>query len=162
MNTTISPTKQNTFELTVSRVFDAPRELVWRAWTDPEQFKKWMIPGEGAQVLAATKDLRVGGKYSIEFKKPDGMRKVVTGVYREVVAPERLAFTWGGASAGADASACGGEPNETLVTLEFRAQGKRTELVLKHEGFSSTEARDGHNNGWTCGLEHLASFLKSA
>src|SRR2546430_5920 len=95
MNTINSPTLAETHQLTVSRVFDAPRELVWRAWTDPQLFTKWMVPAEGMTAVLLAPDLRPGGKYRIEFKGAEGESVTVGGTYREVVAPERLVFTWG-------------------------------------------------------------------
>src|SRR5688500_6087761 len=79
-------------DLVVTRVFDAPREMVWKAWTDAEQMKRWWGP-KGFTAPTCTMDLRVGGKYLHCMRSPEGQDFWSTGVYREVTAPERLVMT---------------------------------------------------------------------
>ena len=137
--------------LHLTRTFPAPREKVFRAWTDPEELKKWWGP-EGYETPTAEVDLRVGGAYRFGMQKsPDGDIFYLRGTYREVRPPERLVYTWRWEA----------EPElgETLVTVEFLARGGSTEVVLTHELFPSKEARDGHSRGWNSSLDRLAKAL---
>lgn len=136
--------------LSLSRTFDAPRETVFKAWTDPAVFTQWWGP-PGVTAPSYNIDLRVGGKYRIANKTPDGMM-YVTGVFQEVRVPEKLVFTWAWEE---DA----GLGHESLVTLEFAAKDKQTELTLTHERLANSESRDGHGQGWTGAFDSLAAFL---
>src|SRR5262245_35303269 len=78
-------------EFVVSRTFDAPRDLVWRAWTEADRLRHWWGP-KGATVLTCTNDLRPGGIFHFGLRVPDGRVMWAKWVYREVVAPERLVF----------------------------------------------------------------------
>ena len=80
--------------LEIKRLIKAPRERVFEAWTNAEQLKKWFGPDEDIVVPQTKVDLRAGGKYRIQMKKPDGEFHTATGTYREVKPPERLVFTW--------------------------------------------------------------------
>ncbi len=139
--------------LRLQRTFAAPREKVFRAWTDPEELKKWCGP-RGRTTPLAEIDLQAGGKYRIGMKEPEGEVFYVTGAYREVRPPERLVFTWLWEE---DDMGTG----ETLVTVEFRAQGNSTEVTLTHELFPNQAARDRHEWGWGSSLDRLATELES-
>src|SRR5688572_6342917 len=121
--------------LVVSREFNAPRELVWRAWTDPEQFKQWLSLGEDMTIESVKVDLRVGGKFRIQTKMADGEYFTAAGTYLEVKPLERLVYTWDWEKDGAGTEFGELEGNETQITVEFRATSKGTELVLTHEKF---------------------------
>ena len=137
--------------LNLRRTFQAPREKVFRAWTDPEELKKWWGP-EGYATPSAEVDLRVGGKYRLGMRKlPDGEIFYLSGIYREVRPPERLVYTWRWEAQP--------EHGETLVTVEFREVGDSTEVVLTHERFPTETARDDHNRGWSGCLDRLAKLL---
>lgn len=136
--------------LRLRRVFAAPRQRVFDAWTRPEELKRWCAPSEDYSTPIAEIDLRVGGRYRIGMKSPDGNLYVVTGTYREVQPPEKLVYTW---------SWEGGEMGETLVTVEFREVEGATELVLTHELFPDTKAREDHEQGWTGCLERLGRLV---
>ena len=157
----MTPTKTITAteKLRISRTFDAPRERVYRAWTDPEQMKRWFVPADGFATNAVGLDVRVGGNYRIEIKTPEGKLHVAVGTYREIKPPEKLVFTWkteGDSCAGSEAS---DNWTETLVTIEFHVRGKATEVVLTHENFPNAESRDRHNHGWNGCLSHLGDFV---
>ncbi len=139
--------------ITLTRVFDAPVDLVWRCWTDPEHIEKWSAP-RGFTITTSEGDLREGGGWRCCMMAPDGTALWLGGVYREIVPLERLVMThaWDDAS---------GKPGHaTVVTLTFEDLGNRTRVTLVQTGFDSDASRDGHRGGWSeCfGLlaEHLA------
>jgi uncharacterized protein YndB with AHSA1/START domain len=108
-----------------------------------------MAPGDAYAVLLAEADVRVGGRYRIVMKAPDGEEHDVSGVYREVTLHRKLIFTWAWKSM---------PERESLVSVELRAAGSGTELTLKHEQFVDAATRDRHQHGWDgCigRLEHL-------
>jgi uncharacterized protein YndB with AHSA1/START domain len=160
MNTTAT-IKENNIQLQLTRVFDAPREVVFKAWTDVNQFTQWFGAAacNGATLQSTKVDARVGGKYRLQVRSADGEYFTSTGVYREVKPPERLVFTWQFEKDGSGEEFGEVEPPEMLVTVEFKARGKQTELILTHEKFASTESRDRHNDGWTRCLNALGEFV---
>jgi len=95
-------------------------------------------------------DVRVGGRYRISFKTEDGEHHEVAGVYREVVPPSRLVFTWAWHST---------PERESLVILTMAEDGDGTNFTLHHEQFFDEKARDGHRYGWTGTLEKLDRYL---
>ena len=139
-------------QLKLERLIKAPRERVFKAWTDPEQIKQWFVPcgKEGEHTTPSAKcEPRVGGRYRIQTRKPDGEYFTAAGTYREVKPPERLVFTWGWEKDGSGADFGELEPDETLVTIDFQERGKDTMLIFTHERFASVESRDRHLEGWT-------------
>jgi uncharacterized protein YndB with AHSA1/START domain len=152
---------ENNIKLQLTRVFDAPRELVFKAWTDVNQFKQWFGAAacEGSSLQSTKVDARVGGKYRIQVRRADGEFFTTVGIYREVKPPERLVFTWAFEKAGSGDEFGEVETPEMLVTLELRAHGKQTELILTHEKFASVESRDRHQDGWTRCLDSLGQFI---
>jgi uncharacterized protein YndB with AHSA1/START domain len=145
----VHATPQTTLRLT--RTFAAPREKVFRAWTDPEEVKRWFHP-PGYATPTTEIDLRVGGKYRVGMRKlPDGEIFYLSGTYREVRRPERVVYTWQWET----------EPElgDTLVTVEFHDRGGSTEIVLTHELFPSEKARQEHERGWSGGLDNLVKIL---
>jgi uncharacterized protein YndB with AHSA1/START domain len=142
-------------ELVVERVFDAPRRLVFRLWTQPEHAARWWGP-QGFTTLLCQMDVRPGGVWRRRMRSPEGTVHVKRGVYREIVEPERLVFTY------ADEDADGQVGHETLVTVSFEEDGGRTKLTLRQAVFETTEARDAHQRGWTSCLERFADYLAAA
>ncbi|HZT50821.1 MAG TPA: SRPBCC domain-containing protein [Stellaceae bacterium] len=140
--------------LVITRVFDAPRDAVFKAWTDPAQVARWKGP-RGVQAEVEQMDARAGGGYRVAMHGTPNGTMVVRGVYREVVPPERLVFTW----AWEDDAATHRAGHETLVTVTLRAIGRRTELTLRHDNFDSAQSRDGHGYGWNGSFDKLAEFL---
>jgi uncharacterized protein YndB with AHSA1/START domain len=143
---------QPTVTLELRRIFAAPRERVFRAWTAPEELKRWHAPGPLSTPLAEV-DLRVGGTYRIHMRAPDGNEHRVTGVYREVDPPSKLVFTWHW-----ETDPPGGD--DTLVTVEFQDRGPATEVLLRHEQFRTSDARANHEDGWTACFVKLAAILE--
>ena len=158
---TIATITENNIKLQLTRVFDAPRELVFKAWTDANQFQQWFGAAacDGSSLQSTKLDVRTGGKYRLQVKRADGEFWTTVGTYREVKPPERLVFTWQFEKDGSGDEFGEVEPPETLVTVEFKARGKQTELTLTHEKFASVESRDGHNEGWTRCLNALGEFV---
>jgi uncharacterized protein YndB with AHSA1/START domain len=139
--------------LTLRRTYNAPREKVFQAWIDPQALKQWYAPSDAFKTPVAQTDPKVGGRYRIEMIDPEGKRHCVVGRYEEVKPPERLVFTWAWEQ---DEHGTG---DDTVVTLEFRDLGGRTELILTHERFASEKAREMHEHGHGGCLERLARFL---
>jgi uncharacterized protein YndB with AHSA1/START domain len=136
--------------LTIVRKFKAAPEKVWRALTRPEALNQWFAPSGDFKIPVAETDVRVGGRYHVIMKSPDGEEHDVSGVYREVVENRKLAFTWAWKST---------SERESLVTFELRAADGGTELTLRHEQFFDEEARDKHQQGWNGCLAQLEGFL---
>jgi len=111
---------------------------------------KWMAPDPAFKTPLAEVDLRVGGRYRIVMKSPDGEEHDVRGVYREVVANKKLVYTWAWQST---------PERESLLTVALRAAGSGTELTLTHEQFADEQARDKHQHGWIGCLGGLERFL---
>jgi uncharacterized protein YndB with AHSA1/START domain len=154
-------TEQNT-KLQLTRIFAAPRELVFKAWTDANQFTQWFGAAacDGASLQSVKLDAHVGGKYRLQVRRPDGEFFTTAGIYREVKPPERLIFTWAFEKDGSGDEYGEVEPPETLVTVEFKARGQQTELTLTHEKFASEESRDRHEQGWCRCLDSLGNFFE--
>jgi uncharacterized protein YndB with AHSA1/START domain len=137
--------------LRLSRSFAAPREAVFRAFTDPAEMAKWWGP-KGYTVPVCELDARPGGAWRTRMRDPDGGTHCVGGVYREVVPPQRLAFTlaWDGE---------GGPGHQTLVEIELAERGGTTTLTLTHERFETPEGRDKHAQGWSSSFDCLDAYL---
>lgn len=139
-------------QLTVRQTFPSEVARVFRAWSRPEEMRRWFSP-VGFTTPFAEADVRPGGRYRIGMRPPEGDTVVVTGVYREVSPPERLVFTWAWEE-GQMAHA-----GETLVTVEFRTVAGGTEVVLTHELLPDEEAAAMHRQGWIACLASLAAEL---
>ena len=139
-------------ELVITRVFDAPPRLVFKAWTEPERLVRWWGP-QGFTLPSWEMDVRPGGAFRFRMRGPDGTDHWLQGVYQEIVEPERLVCTW----TWVDAE---GKPgHETLLTVHFAEQGGKTKLTLHQAVFESVTSRDGHQDGWTSSLDRLAAWL---
>jgi uncharacterized protein YndB with AHSA1/START domain len=140
--------------LVLSRDFDAPRELVFQAWSSPEHLAHWFGPKDFTLPFCEV-DFRVGGRYRLCMRSPDGKDYWVHGVYREILEPERLAFTW--ERDGEDDPHAG----HTLVTIALEARGARkTRLTLHQATFGSEEIRDGHAHGWGEAFARLNEYVE--
>lgn len=145
--------ERNTLRLV--RVFDAPPDRVFDAWTSAEQFKAWMCP-PGSGLDHCELDASPGGAWIVRGYRPDGSRFAKSGIYREVKRPERLVFTWPYQSGDGCTS---GDGQETTVEVNFRAVGSKTELTLLHGPFPDRAGFDGHSEGWKGCCEKLDDFL---
>lgn len=155
---------ESTAELVITRVFLAPREHVWKAWTDPEHLMRWWGP-EGFSSPACRIDLRVGGSYVFCMRSPDGQDYWSTGVYRELVEPERLVATdsfadENGRPVPASHYGMPGDwPSEMLVTVTFEEHEGGTKMTLRHEGLPAGEMGDMTATGWNESFDKLAAAL---
>lgn len=140
-------------QVRIERLIDAPREEVFRAWTDPEVLSRWWGPGEFTTAHAEV-DLRPGGEYLLIMQPPEGDAMHLGGTFHEVVAPERLVYSWRWARGWPD-------PAESIVTVEFEDLGERTRVVLIHGGLEDSPAGPGpYRMGWDSGLDKLAATLE--
>lgn len=136
-------------EYRVSRILKATPERVFRAWTTPEEMKRWASPANYTTPFVAV-DLQVGGRYEIHMRAPSGVERRVAGVYREITPPRKLVYTWLWEEPA-------GSP-ETVVTVEFRDHADGTELLLRHECLTP-ESRDQHGSGWSGCLTKFESLF---
>jgi len=153
-------------ELIITRVFDAPRERVWKAWTDPHMFKDWWGP-KGFTSPVAKFDLRVGGKYLNCMRSPDGKDYWSTGVYGEIVKPERLVMTdsfadkEGNIVRATHYGLSAGFPLDMQIRVILEEQEGKTKLTLKHAGIADIKEidRSDMEQGWNQSLDKLAELL---
>jgi uncharacterized protein YndB with AHSA1/START domain len=143
-------------EIAATRVFDAPRELIFDAWTQPGRITKWMLGPEGWTMPVCEVDLRPGGAWHFVWRSAGGKEMGMDGVYREVDAPERMVFT----------ESWGGDWPPTLNTVVLADEDGRTRLTCTVL-FVSSGARDaafstGMTEGMTQSLERLAAHLAAA
>ncbi len=136
-------------EVVIRRVIRAPAERVYDAWTNTAEFARWFIPGEGIAIPSVTADVRVGGSYEIRMDKGGTVLRHY-GVYRELVRPTRIAFTWHSQHT---------EWQETLVTIDLVPRGGDTELTLRHAGLAAGDLSAAHRDGWTSIAGHLDRWL---
>lgn len=143
---------ETTTSIRLTRTIRAAPEKVFRAWTEPDQMKRWSAP-EGYTVAEAASELRVGGRFRIRMEGPEGAVHTAEGEYRKVDPPKRLAYTWDWTDEGASMG-------DTLVTVEFRETGEgHTEVVLVHELFPGKEAAEDHEQGWASCLNRLEAIF---
>lgn len=151
--------------LVITRVFDAPREMVWKAWTEPKRMMQWWGP-KGFTAPVCKIDFRVGGKYLSCMRSPDGKDYWSTGVYREIDPPKRLVCTdsfadENGNVVPATHYGMGADlPLEFLVKITFEEQQGKTKMTLRHEGFPVGNMKDMTNVGWNESFDKLAEHLK--
>ena len=158
-------------EFSITRTFEAPREIIFKMWTDPKQMVNWFGP-KGCEVGTSKMDLRPEGIYHYSLKMPDGNEMWGKWIFQEVVAPERLVWihsfsdergglthhpmspTW---------------PLELLTTTTFEAVGNKTKVTLKWLPINASEVeintfkagRAGATVGWTGSFDQLDEYLKT-
>jgi uncharacterized protein YndB with AHSA1/START domain len=167
-SSSIGPTER---ALVITRLFDAPRELVWKAWTEPKYMAAWFGPTVMTNPVCKM-DVRPGGAWRFVMRAPDGIEYPLKGVYREVVKPDRLVMTMD----------CSEHPDEwhdlidpnrdkrsgrpaldLLCTVTFEEQGAKTKLTI-HTLFAMPALRDvmvrmGMEQGWNESLDKLGELL---
>jgi uncharacterized protein YndB with AHSA1/START domain len=151
----------------IERSFDAPVDLIWQMWTDPEHFKAWYGP-DGATIPVAKMDVRVGGSrlVGMQVQSPSGpMQMWFTGEYREVVENERLVYTEsmsdenGNVLSPSDMGMPEGHPTTTEVRVELEDLGGRTKMVMTHAGVPADSPGAA---GWVMALDKLAVRVEAS
>jgi uncharacterized protein YndB with AHSA1/START domain len=157
MTSNLSVTTPTEREIVITRVFDAPRSVVFEAMSQPEFLKRWLLGPPGWSMTVCENDLQVGGKFRHVWSGPEGAEMAMHGVYREVVKPEKVVRTE------TFEMGCGGQAGEQLGTLHLLEQGGKTKLTLTLL-FPNQQARDatiasGMEQGITAGYNRLDEVL---
>lgn len=156
--------KDNDKNLTITRIFNAPRERVWQSWTDAEKYSCWCGPTDFTAPYTHI-DLRVGGKYLICMRSPEGKDYWSTGFYTEISEPAHLSCTdsfadeHGNIVPAAYYGAGEDIPQEMQVDVTLEDLGGKTKLILKHCCFPDSEMRTMTATGWRQSLDKLAECL---
>ena len=138
--------------LVVQRTIRASPERLFEAWTNPQQLVAWWGP-IGVTCITPTVDLRVGGRYRIGHRMPDGSELWITGVFEAVERPHLLTYTW----------RLEGTDGETeRVTVCFESRGIETDVIVTHERIANETLREQHAFGWNGCLDGLARFIVRA
>ena len=149
-------TKSPRTEVTLTRIFDAPRELVWKAWTDPAMLARWWGP-HGFTNPRCEADVRAGGKILIHMQAPDGTIFPMTGTFDEVAEPECLVFR------AVPVDDNGTALLESLTTVTFHDLGGRTKVIVHASAAPLQPVVDqmlkGMEAGWSQSLERLAELV---
>jgi uncharacterized protein YndB with AHSA1/START domain len=136
-------------ELVIRRVFDAPRALMFKLWTEREHAVHWWGPKDFTVPHLET-DVRPGGAWRACLRSPEGRDYWQHGVFREIVAPERLVFSF----------IWDDEPDhEMLVTVTFADHSGKTEMTFRQAPFTSVESRDSHVEGWNECFDRLDAYI---
>jgi uncharacterized protein YndB with AHSA1/START domain len=156
---------QDNKELIITRIFDAPRELVWKAWTEPEQLMRWWGPKSFTSPVCKI-DLRVGGVYLYCMRSPEGQDYWNTGVYKEIIPMERLVYTdsfadeKGNVVPATHYGMSADFPFELLVTVAFEELDGKTKMTLRHVGIPAGEMSDLTAASWNESFDKLSESLK--
>jgi uncharacterized protein YndB with AHSA1/START domain len=160
-------------EFTITRMFDAPRALAWKAFTEPERMKEWWGP-KGSTIVASKMDLRVGGTYHGAMRDPTGQVIWAKFIYREIVTPERLVWVHSFSDEAGGLTRHPMSPTwplELLTTVTFEdAPAGKTKLTLRWLPINASEderktfeaAHDGMRQGWGGSFDQLTAYLDRA
>ncbi len=152
-------------ELLISRTLHAPRDLVWKEWTEPERVKRWWGPKDFTAPVVQI-DFREGGKYLYCMRSPEGRDYWSTGVFREIVPPERIVLTdsfadeQGNVVPATHYGMSADFPLESLVTITFEDHWTQTGITLRYSGIPSGEDLDNAREGWNQTLDKLEDDLQ--
>jgi uncharacterized protein YndB with AHSA1/START domain len=153
--------------LVIERIVNAPRELVFQAWTDPEMFKRWWGP-KGWTTSHCTIEPRAGGVSHFNMQAPDGSMTIwCKGVYTEFSPYDRIVFTDSfadkeGNVVPATEYGMEGVPLEMLVSVTFEDAGAgKTKMTMRHEGLPAGEHTEGANQGWSESFDKLVAYLSA-
>jgi uncharacterized protein YndB with AHSA1/START domain len=151
--------------LVITRLFDAPRELVWKAWTNPENVMRWWGPRNFTSPTCKV-DLRVGGKYLFSMRSPEGQNYWTTGIYQEIVPMERLVYTdsfadeQGNVVPATHYGMSSDFPQEAQVTVRFEDHDGKTRMTLTQVGVPTDENYEYTKAGWNESFDKLADSLQ--
>lgn len=155
-STTASPSAADAaWTLSLSRTFDAPRQLVWDAWTHREHLMRWFCPKDFS-VLSFDADVREGGSWRSVMRGPDGSEYVHFGTYRELDAPQRIVLTHAWEQNHQE------PPADTVITVTFAEHGGRTTMTFEQVGLATEASRDSHAGGWGEAFDNLAAHVHAA
>lgn len=144
-------------EIRISRVFNAPRELVWKAWTTPAMLVQWF--GCAAfSTIDAHADVREGGAWRVVLRNPDGEDIPAHGSYTAVRPTAHLAFTHEWEKPPVDVNPA---HHRTLVTVDLYEEGPATRLEFRQTGLATEASRDSHIGGWCDSMDALAGLLQT-
>jgi uncharacterized protein YndB with AHSA1/START domain len=152
MNARAEPVAAQEYALEISRVFDAPPILVFKAFTKPEHMVRWWGPKDFSTTVRKL-EFRRGGSYHYTIHGPNDQHHGMSGVFREIAEPEKIVFTF------AWDDEKGRPGNETLIAITMKAEGNGTRLTFRQEPFDDVKSRDSHAEGWGEVLDKLAPFL---
>jgi uncharacterized protein YndB with AHSA1/START domain len=142
-------------ELVMTRLFDAPRELVFKAWTDPVFAKNWWGP-RNYPAVHLEMDVRLGGAWRICLRSPEtGKELWQGGIFRQISPPGRLSFTFAWEEEGERGL-------QTFVSVTFTDEGGKTRMEFRQTPFQSAVERDGHRYGWNSTFDRLTDYLGQA
>jgi len=145
-------------ELTISRIFDAPRELVWKAWTEPKHLAQWWGP-HGFTAPTCEIDLKPGGALRIHMEHPDFPNHWMKGMFKEIVPPEKLVFT--SMAFIGEGGEAGIEGINTITLEDVNGKTKVTiHAVVTKLAPEFSFAYEGMNEGWNQSLDKFADYLK--
>ena len=159
-------------DFVISRTFDAPRDLVWKAFTEPERMKQWWGP-KGFTVIASQMDLRPGGTYHYGLRAPDGTQMWGKMVYREIVPPARMVLINSFSDEAGGITRHPMSPNwplEMYSVFTFEDVGGKTKFTVRWSPHNATEeerkvfaaSHDSMRGGWGGTLDQLAAYLPKA
>lgn len=140
------------FSLTMNRSFKHPKKDVYDAWTNRESLISWFAPAKEFTTIIHEQELKVGGKYKIEMREPDGSAHVIHGEYVALNPFDQIVFTWEWESDEQEVN--------SLVTIDLKEKDGSTEMVLLHEKLESQNSVDLHLEGWTGCLTQLDEYFK--
>ena len=150
--------------LTITRIFDAPRERVWQRWTEPEQFSCWWGPKDFTAPYT-NMDLRIGGKYLYCMRSPDGKDYWGTGIYKEISEPNRIVYTDSFADEHGNVVSAAYYGMDSEIPLEMEVEvtlediGGKTRMTLEHYGFPQGEMHEQAKAGWNESFDKLVECL---
>ncbi len=152
----------------ITRIFDAPRELIWKAWTEPERVKRWWGPKTFTTPIVKI-DLRVGGGYFNCMRSPEGKDYCSKGTYKEIAEPERLVSSDSFADAKGNvvpATYYGMDsrwPLEARLDVTFEDIQGKTKMTLRYEGIAGASEQDLRNmeQGWNEQFDKLVEYLRN-
>ncbi len=137
--------------LILERTFNAPRERVFRAWTEAYALERWFQPN-GMRIKVTALDLRIGGRYRFEMAISETETHAIVGEYLEINRPEKLVFTW---------RSPGTNDEQTLVTVIFSEHDGNTLMTFTQAGFTSQPMFDAHQVGWLSVLDRILQVIQA-
>ncbi len=140
------------FSLTMNRSFKHPKKDVYEAWTNKDYLTSWFAPTKEFTTIVHEQELKVGGKYKIEMREPDGTAHVIHGEYVVLNPFDQIVFTWQWESDEQEVN--------SLVTIDLKETNGLTEMTLLHEKLESQNSVDLHSEGWIGCLSQLDEYFK--